>query len=47
VGLPARSVGPTNRSVCLLVGRTHLSGMAGSLVGGDPEVPMHKGSLVL
>jgi hypothetical protein len=38
-----RSVGPTDRSVGLLVGRTHLSGMAVSLVGGDPGVPMsHK-----
>jgi hypothetical protein len=37
---PTRSVGPTNRSAGLLVGRTHLSGMAVSLVGGDPGVPM-------
>jgi hypothetical protein len=42
-GLPTRSVGPTDRSVGLLVGRTYLSGTAVSLVGGDPEVPMsHK-----
>jgi hypothetical protein len=42
-GLPTRSVGPTNRSASLLVGRTHLSGTAVSLVGGDPGVPMsHK-----
>jgi hypothetical protein len=42
-GLPIRSVGPTNRSAGLLVGQTHLSGMAVSLVGGDPGVPMsHK-----
>jgi hypothetical protein len=38
--LPTRSVGPTNRSAGLLVGRTHLSGAAVSLVGGDPGVPM-------
>jgi hypothetical protein len=31
------------RSAGLLVGRTHLSGTAVSLVGGDPGVPMsHK-----
>jgi hypothetical protein len=47
-GLPTRSigtrsVGPTNSSAGLLVGRTHLSGTAVSLVGGDPGVPMsHK-----
>jgi hypothetical protein len=42
-GLPTRSVGPTNRSGSLLVGRTYLSGTAVSLVGGDPGVPMsHK-----
>jgi hypothetical protein len=35
-GLPTRSVGPTDRSADLLVGRTHLSGTAMSLVGGDP-----------
>jgi hypothetical protein len=39
-GLPTRSVGPTNRSAGLLVGRTHLTGRAVSLVGGDPGVPM-------
>jgi hypothetical protein len=39
-GLPTRSVGPTNRSAGLLVGRTLLSGMVVSLVGGDPGVPM-------
>jgi hypothetical protein len=38
-----RSVGPTDRSAGLLVGRAHLSGTAVSLVGGDPGVPMsHK-----
>jgi hypothetical protein len=38
-----RSFGPTDRSAGLLVGRTHLSGTAVSLVGGDPGVPMsHK-----
>jgi hypothetical protein len=42
-GPPTRSVGPTNRSASLLVGRTYLSGTAVSLVGGDPGVPMsHK-----
>jgi hypothetical protein len=42
-GLPTRSVGATDRSASLLVGRTHLSGTAVSLVGGDPGVPMsHK-----
>jgi hypothetical protein len=42
-GPPTRSVGPTNRSAGLLVGRTHLSGTNVSLVVGDPEVPMsHK-----
>jgi hypothetical protein len=45
---PTRSVGSTNRSAGLLVGRTHLSGTAVSLIGGDPGVPMshttrHKG----
>jgi hypothetical protein len=34
-GLPTRSVGPTVRSASLLVGQTHLSGTAVSLVGGD------------
>jgi hypothetical protein len=39
-GPPTRLVGPTDRSAGLLLGRTHLSGMAASLVGGDPGVPM-------
>jgi hypothetical protein len=39
-GLPTKSVGPTDRSTGLLVGRTHLSGIAVGLVGGDPRVPM-------
>jgi hypothetical protein len=39
-GLPTRSVGPIDRSAGLLVGRTHLSGTAVSLVGGDLGVPM-------
>jgi hypothetical protein len=34
------SVGPTDRSAGLLVGRTHSPGTAVSLVGGDPGVPM-------
>jgi hypothetical protein len=38
-GPPARSVGPTDRSAGLQVGRTHLSGTAVSLVAGDPGVP--------
>jgi hypothetical protein len=42
-GPPTRSVGPTNRSAGLLVGRTYLSGTAVSLVSGDPGVPIsHK-----
>jgi hypothetical protein len=44
-GPPTRSVGPTDRSAGLLVGRTHLSGTTVSLVGGDLGVPMsHKPS---
>jgi hypothetical protein len=39
-GPPTRSVGPTDRSAGLLVGRTHLSGTAVSLVGGEPGIPM-------
>jgi hypothetical protein len=39
-GEPTRSVGPTVRSASLLVGRTHLSVTALSLVGGDLGVPM-------
>jgi hypothetical protein len=40
---PTRSIGPNDRFAGLLVGRTHLSGTAMSLVGGDPGVPMsHK-----
>jgi hypothetical protein len=39
-GPPTRSVGPTDRSASLLVGRTHLSGTAMSLIGGDLGVPM-------
>jgi hypothetical protein len=35
-----RSFGPPTRSVGLLVGRTHLSGTAVSLVDGEPGVPM-------
>jgi hypothetical protein len=42
-GPHVRSGRPTDRSAGLLVGRTHLSGTAVSLVGGDPGVPMsHK-----
>jgi hypothetical protein len=36
---PPRSVGSTVRSAGLLVGRTHLSETAMSLVGGDPGYP--------
>jgi hypothetical protein len=39
-GRPTRSVGPTDRSAGLLVGRTNLSGATVSLVGRDPGVPM-------
>jgi hypothetical protein len=38
-GPPTRSVGPTDRSAGLLVGRTQLSGTAMSLVGGDLGYP--------
>jgi hypothetical protein len=39
-------VGPSVRSAGLLVGRTHLSGTAMSLVGGDPDVgDSHRGPL--
>jgi hypothetical protein len=42
-GPHVRSGRPTDRSAGLLVGRTRLSGMVVSLVGGDPGVPMsHK-----
>jgi hypothetical protein len=40
VGCQLGRLGPLNRSAGLLVGRTHLSGTAVSLVGGDPGVPM-------
>jgi hypothetical protein len=43
-GPPTRSVGPTDRSAGLLVGRTHLSGMAVSLVGGTQGYPCLKRS---
>jgi hypothetical protein len=43
-GQPTRSVGPTDRSSGLLVGQTHLSGTAVSLVGRDPGVPMFHSS---
>jgi hypothetical protein len=39
-GPPTRSVGLTDTSADLLVGRTHLSGTAVSLVGGDLGVRM-------
>jgi hypothetical protein len=32
--------GPTCRSAGLLAGRVHLTGTSGTLVGGDPWVPM-------
>jgi hypothetical protein len=42
-GPHVRSGKPTDRSTDLLVGQTHLSGTAASLVGGDRGVPMsHK-----
>jgi hypothetical protein len=40
VGCQLGRFGPTDRSAGLLVGRTHLSGTAVSLVGEDPGVPM-------
>jgi hypothetical protein len=40
VGYQLGSDGPTDRSAGLLIGRTHLSGTAVSLVGGDLGVPM-------
>jgi hypothetical protein len=40
-----RSVGPTDRSAGLLVGRTHLLGTVVSLVSGDPGVPMSHWSM--
>jgi hypothetical protein len=43
-GPPTRSVGPTNRSAGLLVGRTYLLGTAVSLVGGDLGVPISHNS---
>jgi hypothetical protein len=43
VGLQLRQLGRLDRSEGLLIGWTHLSGMAVSLVGGDPGVPVsHK-----
>jgi hypothetical protein len=43
LGPHVKSSRHTDRSAGLLVGRTHLSGTAVSLVGGDPGVPMsHK-----
>jgi hypothetical protein len=39
-GRQTRSIGPTNRSAGLLVGRTYLSGTAVSLVGGGPGIPI-------
>jgi hypothetical protein len=45
VGRQLGWLGPLNRSVGLLVGRTHLPGMAVSLVGGDLGVPMSHNSL--
>jgi hypothetical protein len=41
-GPHVRSDRPTDRSTGLLVGRTHLSGTAERLVGGDPGVPMSR-----
>jgi hypothetical protein len=32
--------GPTCRSAGLLAGQVHLTGTSGTLVGGDPWVPM-------
>jgi hypothetical protein len=43
-GPHVRSGRPTNRSAGLQMGRTHLSGTATSLVGGDLGVPMSHNS---
>jgi hypothetical protein len=40
VGRQLGQLGPLTGRLGLLVGRTHLSGTAVSLVGGDPGVPM-------
>jgi hypothetical protein len=40
MGYQLTRFGPTDRLAGLLVGRTHLSGTAVSLVGGHPGVPM-------
>jgi hypothetical protein len=43
VGRQLGRLGPLDRSVSLLIGRTHLLGTVMRLVGGDPRVPMsHK-----
>jgi hypothetical protein len=34
--------GSTDRSACLLVGRAPLSGMAETMVSGDPWIPMSR-----
>jgi hypothetical protein len=39
-GIVDKVSGPTCRSARLLAGRVHLTGTSGTLVGGDPWVPM-------
>jgi hypothetical protein len=40
VGVVDKISGPTCRSVGLLAGQVHLTGTSGTLVGGDPWIPM-------
>jgi hypothetical protein len=40
LGLWIMSLGPLDRSAALLAGWVHLTGTSGTLVGGDPWVPM-------
>jgi hypothetical protein len=40
-GVVDKVSGPTCRSAGLLAGRVHLTGISGTLVGGDPWVPMY------
>jgi hypothetical protein len=39
-GIVGKVFGPTCKSAGLLAGRVHLTGTSGTLVGGDPWVPM-------
>jgi hypothetical protein len=40
-GIVDKVIGPTCRSTRLLAGRVHLTGTSGTLVSGDPWVPMY------